>query len=64
MQREADQKLEAEQAERAAEDARLRELYPLPEDDQEYEEKQLLSDVDDSEFSKKNESSSQEERIP
>ena len=28
--------MEAEQAERAAEDARLRELYPLPEDDEEY----------------------------
>ena len=36
LQREAELKLEAEQAERAAEDARLRELYPLPEDDQEY----------------------------
>ena len=29
--------MEAEQAERAAEDARLRELYPLPEDDDEFE---------------------------
>ena len=28
--------MEAEQAERAAEDKRLRELYPLPEDDEEY----------------------------
>ena len=36
LQREAEQKLEAEQAARAAEDARLRELYPLPEDDEEY----------------------------
>ena len=36
LQREAELKLEAEQAERAAEDARLRELYPLPEDDEEY----------------------------
>jgi len=36
LQREAEQRLEAEQAERAAEDARLRELYPLPEDEQEY----------------------------
>ena len=36
LQREAEQRLEAEQAERAAEDARLRELYPLPEDDEEY----------------------------
>ena len=33
--------MEAEQAERAAEDARLRELYPLPEDEQEYGEKQF-----------------------
>ena len=40
LQREAELRLEAEQAERAAEDARLRELYPLPEDDQEYEEEQ------------------------
>ena len=38
LQREAELRLEAEQAERAAEDARLRELYPLPEDDQEYGE--------------------------
>ena len=36
LQREAELRLEAEQAERAAEDARLRELYPLPEDDEEY----------------------------
>ena len=40
LQREAEQRLEAEQAERAAEDARLRELYPLPEDDQDYGEEQ------------------------
>ena len=38
LQREAELRLEAEQAERAAEDARLRELYPLPEDDLEYVE--------------------------
>ena len=44
LQREAELRLEAEQAERAAEDARLRELYPLPEDDQEYEEQQLEGD--------------------
>ena len=36
LQREAEQRLELEQAARAAEDARLRELYPLPEDDEEY----------------------------
>ena len=41
LQREAELRLEAEQAERAAEDARLRELYPLPEDDQEYDEEQF-----------------------
>ena len=29
-------KLQAEQADRAAEEARLRELYPLPEDNDEY----------------------------
>ena len=50
LQREAELRLEAEQAERAAEDARLRELYPLPEDDQEYVEEQyegdLISDFD------------------
>ena len=38
LQREAEQRLEAEQAERAAEDARLRELYPLPEDEQDFSE--------------------------
>ena len=38
LQREAELRLEAEQAERAAEDARLRELYPLPEDDEEFGE--------------------------
>ena len=37
LQREAELRLEAEQAERASEDARLRELYPLPEDEEEYE---------------------------
>ncbi len=40
LQREAELRLEAEQAERAAEDARLRELYPLPEDEEEYGEEQ------------------------
>ena len=32
------ERLEAEQTARAEEDARLRELYPLPEDDEEYED--------------------------
>ena len=40
LQRESELRLEAEQAERAAEEARLRELYPLPEDDEEYGEEQ------------------------
>ena len=38
-------RLEAEQAERAAEDARLRELYPLPEDEQEYGEEEYEGDL-------------------
>ena len=63
LQREAELRLEAEQAERAAEDARLRELYPLPEDDQEYGEEEFegedfsdngqLDNVQDSEISEK-----------
>ena len=36
LQKEAEKKLAAEQAARAEEDARLRELYPLPEDDEDY----------------------------
>ena len=44
LQREAELRLEAEQAERAAEDARLRELYPLPEDDEEYGEEPYEED--------------------
>ena len=65
LQREAELRLEAEQAERAAEDARLRELYPLPEDDDEYgqelyEEENFsdsnqLDTVQDSEISSKEE---------
>ena len=66
LQREAELRLEAEQAERAAEDARLRELYPLPEDDQEYGEEQYegesLSVNDQSENVQNNEISSEEER--
>ena len=65
LQREAELRLEAEQAERAAEDARLRELYPLPEDDEEfgdehYEESYL--DNDQSETLQEKEISSKEER--
>ena len=36
LQREAETRLAAEQATRAEEDARLRELYPLPEDEEEF----------------------------
>ena len=66
LQREAERRLEAEQAERAAEDARLRELYPLPEDDQEYGEDQYeggtFSGNDQLENAQDNEISAQEER--
>ena len=65
LQREAELKLEAEQAERAAEDARLRELYPLPEDDQEYLEEyegEVLSDNQQLENIQDSEISSREER--
>jgi len=66
LQREAELRLEAEQAERAAEDARLRELYPLPEDDQEYEEEQYeevtFSDNDQLETVQDSEISAKEER--
>ena len=65
LQREAEIRLEAEQAERAAEDARLRELYPLPEDEEEYGEEQYdgeeftdndpLETVQDTEISAKEE---------
>ena len=66
LQREAELRLEAEQAERAAEDARLRELYPLPEDDQEYGEEeyeaQVISDQDQLETIQDSEISIKEER--
>ena len=66
LQREAELRLEAEQAERAAEDARLRELYPLPEDDQEYGEEQYeeetFSQNDQLETVQDNEISSKQER--
>ena len=58
--------LEAEQAERAAEDARLRELYPLPEDDDEYGqemyEEENFSDSDQLEAVQDTEISAKEER--
>ena len=66
LQREAELRLEAEQAERAAEDARLRELYPLPEDDDEYEqetyEEVTFSDNDQLETVQDGEISAKEER--
>ena len=66
LQREAEQRLEAEQAERAAEDARLRELYPLPEDDEEYDEEQYEGEIaaenNQTEDKKENEILSKEER--
>jgi len=66
LQREAELRLEAEQAERAAEDARLRELYPLPEDDQEYVEEQYevesFSENDQLETIPDDEISAKEER--
>ncbi len=45
LQREAEKRLEAEQAARAEEDARLRELYPLPEDAEDFPDDQI-TDVD------------------
>ena len=66
LQREAELRLEAEQAERAAEDARLRELYPLPEDDEEYGqetyEEETFSDSDLVETVQDSEISAKEER--
>ena len=38
LQREAEERIAVEQAARAEEDARLRELYPLPEDEEGYTE--------------------------
>ncbi|HJN33658.1 MAG TPA: transcription elongation factor NusA, partial [Prochlorococcus sp.] len=40
LQRDAETRLAAEQATRAEEDARLRELYPLPEDEEEYDQEE------------------------
>ena len=65
LQREAELRLEAEQAERAAEDARLRELYPLPEDDeygQDTYEEETFSDSDQLETVQDEELSAKEER--
>ena len=46
LQKEAEDRLAVEQAARAEEDARLRELYPLPEDDEEYDQEQELETAD------------------
>ena len=58
--------MEAAQAERAAEDARLRELYPLPEDDQEFEnepyDEHYSNNGEQSEDLKENEALPTEER--
>ena len=66
LQREAELRLEAEQAERAAEDARLRELYPLPEDDEEYGQEtygeETFPDNDQLETIQNGEISAKEER--
>ena len=66
LRREAELRLEAEQAERAAEDARLRELYPLPEDDDEYGQEvyegENFSDSDQLEAVQDGEISAKEER--
>ena len=66
LQREAEQRLEAEQTARAAEDARLRELYPLPEDDHEYldesYDQENLAESDQTESVKQDEVLSTEER--
>ena len=50
LQQEAEERLAVEQAARAEEDARLRELYPLPEDDEEYVEEAELSEEPSAEF--------------
>ena len=65
LQREAELRLEAEQAERAAEDARLRELYPLPEDDEEYGQEtyeETYTESDQLETVQEGEISAKEER--
>jgi N utilization substance protein A len=47
LQAEAEARLAAEQAIRAEEDARLRELYPLPEDEDEAQESADLAPITD-----------------
>ena len=46
LQAEAEARLEVEQAARAEEDARLRELYPLPEDEEDFTE-EAVADPDE-----------------
>ena len=49
LQQQAEERLAAEQAARAEEDARLRELYPLPEDEEEYGEEQAEQEFSEEE---------------
>ena len=50
LQQEAEERIAVEQAARAEEDARLRELYPLPEDDEDYVEGAEFSEEPVAEF--------------
>ena len=50
LQQEAEERIAVEQAARAEEDARLRELYPLPEDDEDYVEGEEFSEEPVAEF--------------
>ena len=49
LQQQAEERLAAEQAARAEEDARLRELYPLPEDEEEYGEEEAEQEFSEEE---------------
>ena len=49
LHRDAESRLAAEQATRADEDARLRELYPLPEDEEDFQNEEL-SNIDSNEI--------------
>ncbi|MFM7266415.1 MAG: transcription elongation factor NusA, partial [Cyanobium sp.] len=46
LQAEAEARLAAEQAARAEEDARLRELYPLPEDEEDFEDEEAAGEAE------------------
>ena len=58
LQAEAEARMEAEQVLRAEEDARLRELYPLPEDEEDY------GDGDYAEYAQEPEADAQAEAQP